>query len=121
MKHFIEEQVKNLPLDSNLKNLGKEVVVEQDNTSAIQLQRNGWRSSSKRTKHIQVRYFFINDRLNAGDVSRVVYKPTDLMESDFLTKALMGKSFYAHRETLMELKGIDEHQFYRAYKKQQQV
>lgn len=117
MKHFLTEQTKMLPLESKLKGLGKETIIEQDNTSTIQLERNGWRSSSKRTKHINVRYFFVTDRLKAGDVTRVVYKPTELMESDFLTKALMGKSFHAHRETLMGLKGIDVYQFYNTYKK----
>ena len=68
---------------------------------------------------MNVRYFFVTDRLKAGDVTRVVYKPTDLMESDFLTKALMGKNFQAHRETLMGLKGIDVYQFYNEYKKLQ--
>ena len=30
------------------------VTIEQDNTSAIQLERNGWKSSSKQTKHTNV-------------------------------------------------------------------
>ena len=39
-----------------------------------------------------------------------------MMESDFLTKALQGKLFYAHRATLMGLKGVDVFQFYKRYK-----
>ena len=117
MKNFMMEQIKSLPLKSKLKTIGKENIIEQDNTSAIQLERNGWRSSSRRTKHINVRYFFVTDRLKSGDVTRVVYKPTAMMESDFLTKALMGKSFVTHRETLMGLKGIDVYSFYNSYKK----
>ena len=84
-----------------MKPLGSDVTIEQDNTSAIQLERNGWKSSSKRTKHINVQYFYITDRLKARDVSRVIYKPTGDMESDYLTKALQGKAFHAHRKTLM--------------------
>ena len=38
------------------------------------------------------------------------------MESDFLTKALQGQRFYAHRATLMGLNDIDEYQFYRKFK-----
>ena len=38
------------------------------------------------------------------------------MESDFLTKALQGQRFYAHRATLMGLTGIDEYMFYDKYK-----
>ena len=38
------------------------------------------------------------------------------MESDYLTKALQGKSFYTHRKTLMRLKGINEHMFNKKHK-----
>ena len=82
------------------------------------MERNSWKSSSKRTKHINVRYFYITDRLKTGDVTRVEYKPTELMESDFFTKALQGTVFYIHRKTLMGLSGDDnDYQFYRKYKK----
>ena len=100
-----------------MKPLRSDVTIEQDNTSTIQLARNGWKSSSKRTKHINVRYFYITNRLKAGDISRVVYKPTGDMESDYLTKALQGKLFHAHRKTIMGLDGINEHMFYEKYKK----
>ena len=51
-KHFFEWQVKDLKEMSSIKQLGKHVILEQDNTSAIQLERNGLRLSTKRTKHI---------------------------------------------------------------------
>ena len=38
------------------------------------------------------------------------------MESDYLTKALQGKSFHTHRKTLMGLDGINEHMFYEKFK-----
>ena len=104
-------------MNSQLNPLGSDVTIEQDNTSAIQLERNGWRSSCKRTKHINVRYFYITDRLKAGDVSRVIYKPTGNMETYYSTKALPGKAFHAHRKTLMGLDGISKHMFYKKYKK----
>lgn len=110
MKHFFESQVRSINVNSPLKPLGSNVTIEQDNMSAIQLERNGLKSSSKRTKHINVRYFYITDRLKAGDVSRA-YKPTGDMESDYLTKALQGIAFHAHRKTLMGLDGINEHMF----------
>ena len=113
---FFESQVRSINPKSPLKPLGSDVTIEQDNTSTIQLARNGWKSSSKRTKHINVRYFYITDRLKAGDISRVVYKPTGDMESDYLTKALQGKAFHAHRKTIMGLDGINEYSFYEKYK-----
>ena len=88
IKDFFESQVRFINVNSPLKPLGSDVTIKQDNTSAIQLERNRWKSSNKRTKHINVRYFCITDRLKAGDVRRVIYKPTLDMESDYLTKAL---------------------------------
>ena len=117
MKHFFESQVRSVDMNSPLKPLGSDVTIEQDNTSAIQQERNGWISSSKRTKHINVRYFYITDRLQAGDISRIIYKPTGDMESDYLTKALQGKVFHTYCKTLMGLSGINEHMFYEEYTK----
>jgi hypothetical protein len=36
-------------------------MIYQDNVSSIQLEKNGRASSSKCTKYIKVRYFFIKD------------------------------------------------------------
>ena len=55
MKHFFESQVRSINVNSPLKPLGSDVTIQQDNTSAIQLERDGWKSSGKRTKHINVR------------------------------------------------------------------
>ena len=90
MKHFFESQVSSINLNSLSMPLRSNVTIKQDNTSAIQLERNGWKSSNKRTKYIDVRYFYITNRLKAGDDSRVIYKPTKDMESDHLIKALQG-------------------------------
>ena len=58
MKHFFESQVQSIDANYPLKLLGSDVTIEQDNTSIIQLERNGWKSSSKRTKHINVQYLY---------------------------------------------------------------
>jgi hypothetical protein len=44
----------------------KASILNQDNLSAILLEKNGRASSSKRTKHTNVRYFFIKDRIVSG-------------------------------------------------------
>ena len=41
MKHFFESQVKQMNEHSKLKQLGSDTTIEQDNTSAIQLEQNG--------------------------------------------------------------------------------
>ena len=52
-----------------------ENIMYQDNKSAILLESNGKMSSSKRTQHIHVRFFYINDVIEGGDMS-LEYCPT---------------------------------------------
>ena len=76
--------------------------VFQDNTSTIQLEKNGRMSSSKRTKHIDLRYFHITDRCQSGDIS-IEYCPTDQMRADYFTKPLQGNLFLVMRDTIMNI------------------
>jgi hypothetical protein len=66
--------------------------VYQDNKSAILLEKNGKASSSKRTRHIDIRYFFITDCVRKGSI-QVEYCPTKEMIGDFFTKPLQGYLF----------------------------
>jgi hypothetical protein len=43
-------------------------VIQQDNKSAILLETNGRRSSGARTRHLNIRYFFVMDRIQNGEV-----------------------------------------------------
>jgi hypothetical protein len=65
----------------------KDSIIDQDNQSSILLEKNGRASSSKRTRHINIRYFFVTDRIAANEVS-VTYCPTGDMVADFFTKPL---------------------------------
>ena len=80
----------------------EEATLYQDNMSAILLENNGMASSSKRTKHIHVRYYFITDRIRAKEL-KVVYCPTEQMLADFFTKPLQGRLFYELRARIMNL------------------
>ena len=75
-------------------------IIFQDNRSTMLLERNGKASSSKRTKHINVRYFFITDRISKGEV-RVEWCPTAEMVADFMTKPLQGSTFKKFRDLIM--------------------
>ena len=75
-------------------------VIFQDNKSTMLLERNGKQSSSKRTKHINVRYFFITDRISKGEI-RVEWCPTGNMVADFMTKPLQGSTFKRFRDLIM--------------------
>ena len=113
---FFMEQTKNLPDTLELKDLGNHNVIEQDNTSAIQLEQNGKQSSTKQTRHINIRYFYVTDKIKEGEVS-VVYKPTHNKVSDYLTKPLQGSLFAKHRDALLGLYKGDYTSFYIKYKR----
>ena len=76
-KYFMEEQGYNI--DEN--------IMYQDNMSAMLLEKNGKKSSTKNTKHINVRYFFIKDRIATGDV-KIDHCGTKKMLADHFTKPL---------------------------------
>jgi hypothetical protein len=75
----------------------------QDNKSSILLEKNGKMSSGQRTRHINIRYFFIKDRVEKEEVN-IIYCPTEHMIADFFTKPLQGKLFIEFRNKIL---GID--------------
>ena len=72
----------------------------QDNQSSILLERNGRASSGKRTRHINIRYFFITNRVNMKEVE-IEWCPTKEMVADFMTKPLQGSHFRRLRDLIM--------------------
>jgi hypothetical protein len=78
-------------------------MVAQDNKSSILLETNGMKSSTKQAQHINVRYYFVTDRINKGDMV-VEYCPTADMISDILTKPLQGSLVRKLRALLLNLK-----------------
>jgi Reverse transcriptase (RNA-dependent DNA polymerase) len=89
-RHFLESQGYGI----------RENVILQDNRSAILLENNGKASSTKRTKHINVRYFFVTDMIKKGKIS-VEWCPTDSMIADFWTKPEQGAAFLRNRDLIM--------------------
>jgi hypothetical protein len=93
-----------------------ENIVYQDNQSAMLLEKNGKGSSSKRTRHIDIRYFFITDRVASKEIS-IEYCPTGEMVADFFTKPLQGSVFKKFRDEIMNIQGdpaADSHQDHRS-------
>ena len=78
----------------------KDNILYQDNKSSILLEKNGKMSSGKRTKHINIRYFFITDRASKGELS-IEWCPTADMVGDFATKPLHGALFRKFRDQIM--------------------
>ena len=79
-----------------------DTILYQDNQSTILLEKNGTWSSSKWTKHLNCCYYFITDRISAGDLS-IKYCPTGEMVSDFFMKPLQGKLFLKFHHLIMNL------------------
>ena len=80
-----------------------EVIIFQDNKSAILLEINGKESSSKRTRHINIRFYFIKDCNDKGFLS-IQYCPTDDMPGDYPSKPLQGQKFRKHRGWIMNIR-----------------
>ena len=70
----------------------KENIIMQDIFSAMKLEKNGKASSSRKTKHINISYFFMKDRIDNGEVA-IKYCPTEVMWADVLMKPLQGAQF----------------------------
>ena len=57
-------------------------------------------ATKQKRRHIDIRYFFIKDRIDKGDI-KVEYLHTKSMIADYLTKPLVGELFYKLRDLLL--------------------
>ena len=72
----------------------------QDNQSTILMLKNGRNSCTGNSRHIHIRYFFVKDRVDKGEV-KVEYCPTLQMVADFFTKPPQGALFNKFRDVIM--------------------
>ena len=82
-------------------------VLYQDNHGAILMERNGRNSCTGNSRHIDIRYFFVKDRVDKGELS-VKYCPTYLMIADYFTKPLQGRLFNLFRDVIMGHRQLQE-------------
>jgi hypothetical protein len=78
----------------------------QDNQSTIRFERNGRKSCGPNSRHIDIRYFFIKDRIISSGIT-VLHCPTEQMLADFFTKPLQGSLFTKFRRVVMGHDHID--------------
>ena len=69
------------------------------------MERNGKASSGKRTRHINIRYFFITDRVNMKEIE-IKWCPVKEMVVDFMTKPHRGSHFRKLRDLIMGMSSI---------------
>ena len=75
-------------------------IIYQDNKSAILLETNGRQSAGKRSRALNIRYFFISDQVEKGNAA-VEYCNTDDMIGDFHTKPVQGHKYKKFGDTIM--------------------
>jgi hypothetical protein len=79
---------------------------EQDKESAIKLETNGRMPAGPKSRHINIRYFFIKDRTEAEGIA-VRHCPTLQMLADFFTKPLQGALFRRFRDMILGYKHVN--------------
>ena len=57
------------------------------------------------SRHINIRYLFINDQVEKGDLS-VMYCPSQLILTDYFTKPLQGSLFHKFKNIIMGILGL---------------
>jgi hypothetical protein len=75
-------------------------IILQDNSSSVLMEINGKASSGKRTRHMNIRYFNITDRVEKGE-AEIMWVPREDMVADYWTKALQGAEFRRFRDLIM--------------------
>ena len=71
------------------------------------MMKNGRNSCTGNSRHINVMYFFVKDRIDKGEL-KVMFCPTHIMLADYYTKPLLGSCFRDLRSVIMGYKSIDE-------------
>ena len=89
-KQFLEQQ--GYKIEQN--------ILYQDNKSTILLLTNEKRSSRKRTHALNIRYFFMHNQQQKGNVS-IAYCLTRKMTGDFMTKPKNGQAYRKFSDDIM--------------------
>jgi hypothetical protein len=66
-------------------------------------------SSTKRTRHYDIKYFYITDLIKKKEVS-IKYFPIDAMTADYMTKPLTGHKFKLFCDKIMNIQTSEAHQ-----------
>ena len=96
LRYFIEGQ------DCQL----NENIIYQDNQSAVKLEKNGKASCEKRTRNINIRYFFVTGHIQARELS-VKYCPILEIIGDYFVEPLQGSLFQRFRNLMLGIKEDD--------------
>ena len=82
-------------------------VLMQDNSSTIKMESNGRTSAGKRSRHLDIKHFYVTDQAEKGLIE-IEYCPTDQMHVEYATKVLQGKLFIDHWSFMMNQSLLEE-------------
>ena len=80
-------------------------IIYQDNSSTIKLINNGKASSGKRTRHFDIRLFYVHDLVGRDQV-KVECCPSDKMLADCISKPLVGALFKRMRKEILNVTSL---------------
>ena len=85
----------NQPTSELTSSNNQQITILEDNQSAIAMTHNP--QFHGHSKHIDIKYYFIRDHVNSGNI-KFVYCPTGDMLADMFTKGLSRKNFCKLRD-----------------------
>jgi hypothetical protein len=77
-------------------------IVYRENTSAMKMKINGKTSSGKRTRHLEIKYFYVTDLIERKEI-KIEYCPTNSMIADYLTTPITGSKLNKFRRIIMNI------------------
>jgi hypothetical protein len=91
-------------LDGQGIHVDESILYQDHNTSAILIEKNERSSCMKRTRHMNIRYFFLKDQVDSKRV-KIEHCPTTTgdMLADYFTKPLQGPQFRKLRDRIMNI------------------
>ena len=95
-RHFLQQQVNNI----------HDNIIYQDNQSTIELDKNGRQLSSKRTRHINIRYYFITSRITNQEASMKLCPTLDMI-GGYFAEAIQVSQFFHFRNIIIGIHGDD--------------
>jgi len=84
------------------------IEIKEDNRSTMLLMKNGKLSSGKRTKHLDLRYFYVKDLIDRGIV-KLSHFLSEHMIADFFTKPIQGQRLQLLRDLIMNINSAAVH------------
>ena len=71
------------------------------------MEKNGRNSCTGNSRNIDIKYFFVKDRVSKKEI-KIVYCPSEQMLADFFKNPLNGRLFHTFRDVIMGYRPITD-------------